>query len=318
MIVASAPGKLMLAGEYTVAMAGGVALAVAVDRRLHVQLDVDGRGWRVTSPELRISDASPEAVPVVAAVLKRMGGSSQGGRLHIASALGVGRDKPGLGSSSALCVAMCGALAAMRGRDGVPLEAAIEAHRESQGGAGSGYDVATCLLGGICLYSPLDSPPRAERVSWPPGLYAAPVFTGRGASTVALLSAVDRWRRSDLTVFRAFVQLMASAARGLVDRFLAGDVPAILDAAVEAQEALHAFGLAGHIGLEDEASAVLLAAIEEAGAIGRTAGAGGGDCVWALTDDPAVLADALASARAEGFQPLDVALGARGLMVETF
>ncbi len=56
MITASAPGKLMLAGEYAVVGGHGPALAVALNARATVRLEPGGAAWRVSSVDLGLRE----------------------------------------------------------------------------------------------------------------------------------------------------------------------------------------------------------------------------------------------------------------------
>ncbi|MCA9515619.1 MAG: hypothetical protein KC635_11805 [Myxococcales bacterium] len=316
MIRASAPGKLMLAGEYTSAVSGGRALAAAVGRRLHVTLAPGGDAWRVTSEALGLVDAPPADVPVVEAVLARFDGLAPAA-ITIESELGVGDSKLGLGGSAALCVALFGALRRYAGMEAPSVADVVAAHREAQGGRGSGYDVATALLGGVVLYDNAASDaPTARRVDWPGGLFASVLHTGHGASTVELLDRVTCWRDEDPEDMRAYLGPLVSETRDFIDAWLAGDVQRILTAAAQVQEELDAFDRAGEIGIYAGGQMQLLAAIEDAAAIGRTAGAGGGDCAWALADRPGVIERAVAAAEAAGFHAVDAAIPGDGLIVE--
>lgn len=317
MIRVSAPGKLMLAGEYTVASADGPALAVAVDRRLEVTIEVGGARWRVSSEGLRLNEADPEAVPLIARALSLVPGLPDAGHIRIQSDLGVGPDKPGLGGSAALCAAIHAGLHRVAGSDeGLSIGGAIDLHRSAQDGHGSGYDVATCITGGVTLFDRRHGAPTARRVGWPEGLYGDVFFTGHGASTVALLERVACWQAEDPDDMRAYLTPLAEETRELVDAWLIGDVPRILTAAAQVQEELDAFDRAGEIGIYGGGQMQLLAAIEDAGAVGRTSGAGGGDCLWALSSRPATLERARAAAEAVGFTRLDVGYPGDGLNFE--
>lgn len=315
MIRATAPGKLMLAGEYTSVVGGGRALAVAVERRLRVTLIPGGDAWRVTSPAMGLVDAAPSELPVVAAVLARFNGLAPAA-LMIESELGVGHAKLGLGGSAALCVALFGALRRYVGLEPPTVADVVAAHREAQGGRGSGYDVATSLLGGVVLYDGHADPPTAERVDWPGGLFAAVLHTGRGASTIDLLDRVACWRNEDPDDMRAYLGPLLGETRDFIDAWLAGDVPRILTAAAQVQEELDAFDRAGEIGIYAGGQMQLLATIEDAAAIARTAGAGGGDCAWALADRPALVQRAADAAVAAGFSAVELTMPAAGLEVE--
>lgn len=315
-IRASAPGKLMLAGEYVVVERGVPALAVAVDKRMRVEIVPETRrNWVVTSPGLGLRDAPLKSVPVLAEVVARLPGIPSGGRIAIASELGEGPDKPGLGGSAALCAAAFVGLWKVSGAEGPPdLEIAIAAHRAAQGGRGSGYDVATALAGGVTLFRPGTDGARArvEALRWPSGLFAAVFRTGRGADTSELLGRMAAWREEDEPSYESCIEPLALETEAFIAAFAGGDVSRILDAAAQVQEELMTMDRIGELGILGGGQAQVLGIIEDSGAVGRTSGAGGGDCAWALSDDPEVL-DRVARAASElGFQRLGVGLCGRG------
>ena len=316
----SAPGKLMLAGEYVVVERAAPALAVAVDRRMHVEIVPESRRtWLVTSPGLGLRDAPLKSVPVLAEVVARLPGIPSGGRITVTSDLGEGPNKPGLGGSAALCAAAFSGLWKASGASGPPdLDIAIAAHRAAQGGRGSGYDVATALQGGVALFHPGNggAPARVERVRWPAGLHAAVFRTGRGADTSEQLARMQTWREEDEASYEACIEPLAAETEAFISAFLTGDVARILDAASQVQEELAMMDRIGELGIMGGGQCQLLGAIEDGGAIARTSGAGGGDCAWALSDDPACL-ERVARACAEfGFQQLTLELGGQGTRVE--
>lgn len=321
MIRASAPGKLMLAGEYTVVDPGGPAIAVSLDVYAHVSVTLGGKKWRVSSAALDLDEADLDAVPVVKAVFDAVSEASEGvpegGLLEIDSKLGVGANKYGLGASSAIAVAAMGALHSALGLDPPELDAAVEAHRASQRGRGSGYDVATALLGGVCLVETSASGKvSVKQVAWPEGLFAVPLFTGHGASSSELLARVESWRKSNAGEMERMRERLSETAYAVAEAWKAGEVEGILDAIVDTQEALLDFDRTGGIGIRHGRHGELLAVIEDAGAIARTSGAGGGDCAWALSDDEAALEAAVAAAEQLGFTKLDVSFPAGGLELE--
>ena len=315
-IRASAPGKLMLAGEYVVALRGAPALAVAVDRRLTVAVTPESRkSWLVTSPGLGLKDAPLKSVPVLAEVVARLPGIPGGGRIRVTSELGEGPQKPGLGGSAALCAAAFVARWKASGASGPPdREIAIAAHRAAQGGRGSGYDVAAALTGGVTLFHPGQngSQSRVEPLSWPEGLWGGVFRTGRGANTTELLGRVQAWQLEDAESYEACIEPLAIETEAFTRAFMSGDVRAILDAAAQVQEELAALDRIGELGILGGGQCQLLGAIEDSGAIGRTAGAGGGDCAWALTDDPETLPRVESACAEMGFARLELKLGGHG------
>ena len=186
-------------------------------------------------------------------------------------------------------------------------------HRAAQAGKGSGYDVATALVGGIVIYEPRGR--TARQVAWPEGLFATVFHTGRGASTTAHLGRLAAARSAIPDDYREVVDGVAMRATALVEAFSEGDVLAVLKAAERAEWALADLDAVCGVGVGEGGQRELRAAIEGAGAVARTAGAGGGDCVWALSDDPMHLKAARDAAVAKGFRRLDVRWPADGLSV---
>ena len=316
MIRASAPGKLMIAGEYSVVSPGCVALATSVSARLTVTLKIGGQGWRVSSKELNLDQVSVDHVPIVRAALDEFYDLPQGGLLEITSELGAGPQKPGLGSSAALAVATLAVLRKATGGERPSLDAVVAVHRAGQAGAGSGYDVATALHGGVCRYDTTSNQLHVTQVDWPDGLHAAILYTGRASSTTKLLSRLAEWRKSRAYEVEAHMEHLAQRAGRVAKAWQAGDVKGILDAVVDAQELLGMIDEDGILGILDGGQRELLTAIEDAGAIGRTSGAGGGDCAWALSDDPEALEDAIRSAESLGFKRLALEFPTKGLVIE--
>ena len=142
----SAPGKLFLIGEYAV-LHGGTAVVAAVDRRAVARFVP---GAQPATPLIA------EAVNVLAAYARERDlRLPDGAPLVDSSALSQDGQKLGLGSSAAALVAAMGALWDVLGQaDGtLPLELAVKAHRQAQGGRGSGGDVAAALRGGVIAYA---------------------------------------------------------------------------------------------------------------------------------------------------------------------
>jgi len=303
----------MFAGEYSVVDGTAPSLAAAVDARVTVTVTPGGEGWRVTSPSMELDGAPAAAVPVVEAALADCAGVPPGGLVSIATDLPVGA---GLGSSAAVCVATLGALRALVGDDPPGVDDVVRVHRAAQGGVGSGYDVATSLLGGVVRFDPTGEDLQADRLAWPEGLHYAVLTSGVKASTVALVERVRAWREAKGDEAERWVVPMGARARELAEAFAAGEVSKILSAVADAEEALVAMDRAGAIGLMPRAHAELKAAVEDAGAYARTSGAGGGDCIWAVSPDQAVLDAAVEAARALGFARLEVAISDQGLEAE--
>ncbi len=138
-VVASAPGKIVLSGEYAV-LDGVPAISMAVGRRAVVTLANSSSGeCNLSAPgfagadKYRILDAVCDGVRPEKNIKLDSRAFSDGG------------NKTGIGSSAALTVAL---VASLNESEDV-LSEALLAHRAAQGGAGSGVDVATAVRGGL-------------------------------------------------------------------------------------------------------------------------------------------------------------------------
>ena len=187
MMTASAPGKLIIAGEYAV-LQGGPAVVVAVNRRVVATI-----GERTM--------ASPFLAAVTAALAEEFGDDDEITQrslaIHIdSSALYLDGAKLGLGSSAAVTVAAV-ALAIGNTTNNLPriYRIAAHAHAEAQGARGargSGADIAAAVFGGALQFqrsgahSQLPWPGHNDDVAW------IPCFLGAPADTLSTLP----WRPS--------------------------------------------------------------------------------------------------------------------------
>ena len=214
--VASAPGKIVLAGEYAV-LYGAPAICMAVSRRAVVTVTAspeEGPG-KVSTPGYVGDDP--------AAILDIAGPDARDGRdfeLDTRAFSEHGR-KIGLGSSAALTVAL---LAAVNKTADV-FAAALDAHRRFQGGKGSGVDIATAVHGGLLQYTMPSAEVRPLR--WPDGLAMRVLWTGVAASTTDRLGRLDADRNATSTaaLCNAAEDMAAAWRHGDSDRILANYVP---------------------------------------------------------------------------------------------
>ena len=140
--------------------------------------------------------------------------------------------------------------------------------------------------------------------------------SGAGGSTRELLERVGAWRLDDVDSFEACIDPLAAETDAFIEAFRGGDVARILTQAAQLQEELVFFDRVGELGILPLGPSQLAGAIEDAGAIARTSGAGGGDCMWALSDDPAIIERASDAAAELGFARLDVELAGPGARLD--
>jgi len=310
-----APGKLMLAGEYSVLAPGGEALALAVELGVEVEA-VPRPSWELRRQESGIAwhpgEPVPEALRFAHAAWEEARTVLGEPPPHALSSRGHDRrwsdgTKPGLGGSASATVAVTAAMQALAGGslegDGRErlLSVALRAHQRAQGGRGSGYDVATATLGGLVRFrgGAGSVAPRASVLAWPEGLSLLAGYSGSSAPTGPLLSHVASIAGPlDL---EADLHSLAAPVSGLIEAFARGDGAAVLEGARACHRALRAWDRLHGLGLVTGELARLVTLGEEAGAACKISGAGGGDSVIALAESQALLEEVARRWQAAGF-----------------
>ncbi|MEO6944673.1 MAG: hypothetical protein ABI053_08180 [Lacisediminihabitans sp.] len=334
-IQTSAPGKLFLLGEYAV-LSGAPALLTAIDRRVLVTIRRpasrdETQRWVLHTPglstailelgpmgllpddldaqqlsDLRVFDA------VRSVVLDRAGSlpaaldetidstSVLGDTINVTAAGTPGGHKLGLGSSAAVAVALTAALALAAGlptdRTTV-FELALAAHRISQGGAGSGGDVAASVFGGLIEYTRDEIP---VEVPWPRLLRVMALVTGTGSSTTSMVAKVAAYEREDEAQYLADIGRLAALAAQAKDTIA---VPhGFLRLVSDYFAALTELDENAHAGIVTDYHLRLNSLVAGLGGVFKTSGAGGGDVglVFSIGDESKdTITAALADAGAE-------------------
>lgn len=350
-VEASAPGKLILLGEYAV-LDGAPAIVMAVGRRAKVRLALSPEApageIRVHAPDLGVTasarltadgaprwpdDETAEALRLVTTVFTalaewrrdraRAADSVIPGR---ADALDIHLDtaeffetpgrKTGLGSSAALTVALAGALAAWYGEPSPTLTGLVAAHRALQGGRGSGADIGAALTGGIIVYRGADTvTPTAQPTRLPPGLHYVCVFTGRSASTADALARLADWRQSEPKAYRQALARLAETAEAGAAALMAADPDALLAAVAEYGMRLDALGGAAGIDIVSDDHRRLRNAATGCGVIYKSSGAGGGDIGIGISRDADHIEAFRRAATGLGYRIIDLSTASQGLDV---
>jgi len=297
-VIVSAPGKLILAGEYAV-LEGGTAVVAAVVRRARARRDRAGR------EDSRFIDAAVRlAPPDVAGALEDIAVDTR----ELRDAGGI---KLGLGSSAAATVAAVGAAyhATGRGIDRPRIHAlAAAAHAEAQAGRGSGADIAAAVHGGVIAFAA-----GVARTIALPEVTWLPVWLGRPADTVALVAAIDAARAARGAIVADAIRGCAAAGAALAAAATAAQVIAAIGAGADAIDALAA---ATGVDLAPAELHAARALARRAGGELKTCGAGGGDVAIAALPAGADRSDLVRALRDAGLTPLDLPFDPRGVDID--
>lgn len=275
----SAHAKAILFGEHAVVY-GAPAIAVPIhELAAEARVDSAAEGVRIES-ELFSGDASAAPArlqPVVTAIhaaLAYSGMSDASVRVQILSAIPHSR---GLGSSAAVAAAIARGITNWAG---VQLTTAglydivQQAERVAHGNP-SGLDARAVTSDGAIRFdfgavSPV-------RIGAPLSFVLAD--SGIAGSTAEAVGAVRMRREQDPEAMEALLSRLAAIAEGAIDDLALGDSIAIGARMREAHEVLH------DIGVSSDALDALVAAAQNAGAIGaKLTGGGLGGCIIALAD----------------------------------
>ena len=348
-MIATAPGKLILTGEYAV-LQGAPALVIAVNRRVVATRRTAPRG------------SSPFLLAVADEIAKRYGADHPATRAAMeivvdSSMFYQGKEKLGLGSSAAVTVAATAL--ALAGDSTVPvidrdavLQIASEAHATAQGprgSRGSGADIAAAVHGGVIAFQktspdriawPSDAAKRgraitfdgpynfgepqsteehrtAERLTWPTGVRILTFFTGSAADTATLVAAVAKGREANSVAVDAALKAIEQASRAACQA-CAMRAPEIASKALIAalslgSSAIDQLAAAAGVRLVPDCVTAARGALTRLGGTAKTTGAGGGDigiAVIPATEDVTIARRLLIEA---GCQPLSLTVDTTGV-----
>ncbi len=315
-----APGKLFLAGEYAV-LEGGVAVVAAASRYALAQFQ----------PQMAPTSALvAEATARARAALGDVAAAVPEGAAQVSTDTffleGV---KLGLGSSAAAAVAAAGALLEYAGvslavNRELLFSVADAAHRASQGGVGSGADIATAVYGGFVRFVRLpDSAPVISRILPPPDLHVVVFWTRTAARTAQLVTEVRAFAERAPQGYAERMGALRAAAGAFAEAFTAHDARGVVRWADACHRSLADLGEAADLPIVTPEVARAAELARHFGGAAKPSGAGGGDLGVAFFSE-ARAAHTFVARCPEELLVLDLQLGATGAYrrlpsgVETF
>ena len=318
----SAPGKVVIAGEYAV-LDGAPAICMAVNRRAHVSITTSDNDhhsvlapgfsesagrftavgnqieWLAGADDFCLLEAVwQEAAPTVQENLTIVLDSND----FIDAATSV---KFGIGSSAALTVALTAAFDNITDDDIDVLRAATDAHRRFQQGTGSGADIACSLAGGLIEYRMGGEP--ACSLTWPSGLTYALLWSGVAASTDEKLKQLARTEAG-----QSRAELVIASAR-VAASWSEGNAVEILQQLRDYTKALRKFDVDHRLGIFDAGHAELADAAASAGLVYKPCGAGGGDLGIVIGHDESEVVTFVDTARASDFRHINMTIDETGI-----
>ena len=326
-IVASAPGKLMISGEYAV-LEGARAMVAAVSRRAYVTLNMSEGASDGSEACSNLSPDNTTFPPEV--LLTREKAELSYGKLgheamHMNLSLDVhtlreGDKKLGLGSSAAASVATAAVVAIAKGRD-VDKERyeimalALEGHR-AVAPEGSGADVIASALGGFVALARDEEGIDIDPLTGGLNFVWRVVWTGHPARTSDFVRAVKSLAERDREAYDAALEPIDVASQRLIDAFEENDIDTSIQAVREHHRAMRSLGEAAGVPIVTAELDLAATLAEEEQGAAKPSGAGGGDVAIALFPDEARALAFESKCRAQGLLPVAMTLGAEGVRFE--
>jgi len=324
LVSASAPGKLMISGEYAV-LEGAVAVVASVDVRAYARWSARPVGG--SPPAIGGSPQSPQRYPE-AVLTRRLAEEAVGAvqaELSIdATDLRKSGRKLGLGSSAAASAAAAGAVLASQGKDLNDPEVQRRAFELAWAGhkaiapEGSGADVAAASLGGFVRFRLENGQvAEAQRMPWPAHVSTRVVWTGKEARTSEFVRAVRAYEARDASGYAVIRDSLHQQAARFADAIQGADGVEIVAAAGAYGQNMGQLGNAAGVSIMTHELQQIATLATHHGGSAKPSGAGGGDVAIAFFTNET---DALAfdaACRSEALDLLNLGLGAPGVRPET-
>ncbi|WP_370980129.1 mevalonate kinase [Agaribacterium sp. ZY112] len=339
----SAPGKLIICGEYAV-LDGAPSLVLALDRRLQLKLEPQTQsdssadaplGLKLRCPGFShksyfITDEGslgPELALFSSMFWFLLKQHFAEPLIFIRQAWSLVSDssaffdaeaKLGLGSSAALCVALDELFKALPesrlGSESLTQRwtRLQKVHSLAQGKVGSGVDLAASLHGAALVFNNGQSVQRDlsfTACSLPEGLYLDFIWTGQSASTPAMLGSLSKWRAKHTQLCASFIDRLSDASASVCKQT---DSRAFLDRLRAFCAILNDFDRAADLGIFAAGHAALYQhSLQFDAALYKPCGAGGGDLGLLLSHSGSQRQDMLQFIKESGLRCLDLHIDSR-------
>lgn len=279
---ASAPGKVILFGEHFV-VHGVKAILCAIDKRITVTAEtIEGNKILIKSNigklELEtgkeISQINSPLKPFYYLANKLIKNQNIGIQINVKSDIPLG---VGLGSSSACCVAGAAAISRLfkSTSNEEILELAIEAEKTIYENT-SGADCTVCTYGGIMEY---DKKNGFKKIESEPSFHLAIANSNIEHSTKTVVDSVNQFKQKDENAFSTLCEKESKLIQDVLELLKENNIKELGKKVSENQEYLETIGISN----DKLRDMILVGNSKSFGS--KITGAGGGGCIFALTDE---------------------------------
>lgn len=344
MIQVSAPGKMILLGEYAV-LEDAPALVCAVKRRASVRI-YPGKGnefsirstslnigWQpfILTPHRKIR-FDPNISPVILNKLHffsdifesifealKVYGSLPFVGIELETDAFYSHElhrKLGFGSSSALTTALTKGMAEaadLKLTDREIFSLALNAHRAAQGKAGSGIDIAACTYGSVLEYKREQVPQKI--LPWKE-LPLAVVWTGASASTRKMVQSVSALKVQRASLYAEIMEQLSRFSEQGISAYRERRMEAFLTAAQNFYNALKRLGNESNTSIISKPHRELAEMAARHGLVYKPSGAGGGDIGLLFASSFETLEKVKIKVAKAGYKIIDVEISADGVSVD--
>ena len=355
-IQATAPGKLILLGEYAV-LEGAPALVMAVNRYAEVTLEtISSESNILEAPAIGIftlpfsikddkvsllHSISKEQQEKLNFFIRTLEHALQSFKQSFTKLPKIkiilttsqffneaDNQKFGLGSSAALTVALLAALIKFgnqkfeigKGID-LLLKTALQTHKQAQGNLGSGIDIAASTLGGILQYRIIDKEfsqiPFYDKLTIPSDLHILIVWTGTSASTKNFIQKIEEYRRKQSNNFDNIIKEMKKISAQGIEAVKQKDTSKYLEVVEKYYNEMKNLGLLSNTSIISMDHQEIFKIVMNAGGVYKPSGAGGGDLGIAFCDSLKIKETISNNLEKTNYKIINLELAQKGIQIIT-
>ncbi len=306
---ASAPGKVILFGEHFVVY-GIKAILCAINKRITITAEnikeekiviESNIGNLELEPNKPISEINSPLKPFYYLANKMMQNKTAGIKIQVESDIPLGI---GLGSSSACCVAGAAAISRLftnTTKEEI-LELAIEAEKTIFENT-SGADCTVCTYGGIMEY---DKENGFSKIESEPKFHLVIANSKIEHSTESVVSKVKKFKEENEEIFSNLCNDESKLIQSVLNLLKENNINELGQKIIQNQKYLET------IGISNEKLRKMIQVGEKTSFGTKITGAGGGGCVFALTDE-SNLEDTMNEFKNENYECFSVKIDFKGL-----